>query len=94
MKPLNALRDSELSCDFNAETPGSTAHEEAVAARLYRRTSDICPATRTPFGSEYPPISPKMHELRERCVAQEKSEQFEMAPSDPKIRRLKPVRPV
>jgi hypothetical protein len=35
-----------------------------------RRASDTCPLSRIPFGSEYPPTSPKIHELRERNAAQ------------------------
>jgi hypothetical protein len=35
-----------------------------------RRASDTCPISRVPFASEYPPISPKIHELRERKLAE------------------------
>jgi hypothetical protein len=51
----NAVMDSEIS--------GYIFHP-------VRRASDNCPLTRVPFGSEYPPTSPKIHELRERNAAQ------------------------
>ena len=34
-----------------------------------RRASDNCPMSRVPFATEYPPTSPKIHELRERNAA-------------------------
>lgn len=39
-----------------------------------RRASDTCPISRAPFASECPPTSPKIHELRERMLAELASE--------------------
>ena len=47
---------------MDSEIPGYVFHP-------VRRASDNCPLTRIPFGSEYPPTSPKIHELRERNAA-------------------------
>jgi hypothetical protein len=35
-----------------------------------RRASDTCPISRVPYASECPPTSPKIHELRERKLAE------------------------
>ncbi len=48
--------------------------EQDVLVYPHRRASDICPLTRTSFSSEYPPTSPKMHELRERFAPHEESQ--------------------
>ncbi|MBU1480884.1 MAG: hypothetical protein KKH12_04320 [Gammaproteobacteria bacterium] len=42
-----------------SELPGAVFHPA-------RRVSDNCPLSRVFPGSDYPPTSPKMHELRER----------------------------
>jgi hypothetical protein len=48
---------------MSSDIPGVVFHP-------VRRASDTCPISRVPFSSECPPTSPKIHELRERKLAQ------------------------
>jgi hypothetical protein len=53
---------------FNAKKGGimSTTSDQKNPPRTFRRTSDITPASRVVSRTQFPPTSPKMHEVRER----------------------------
>ncbi|MDO8988280.1 MAG: hypothetical protein Q7U91_01460 [Sideroxyarcus sp.] len=55
-----------------AEKNGAIASEmPGVIPHPTRRVSDNCPISRMASGSERPPTSPKIHEIRERNAAQQ-----------------------
>ncbi len=54
----------------------NSAMETALSGYAFhpvRRASDTCPISRSPYEDERPPTSPKMHELRERMLANQAS---------------------
>ena len=62
-KPANRpIADENTTTVY--EVPGFVFHP-------VRRASDNCPMSRLGFASEFPPTSPKIHELRERNEAQQ-----------------------
>ena len=47
----------------------STDIPAKIFPHSFRRTTDNTPANRAGFNTQYPPTSPKIHELRERYEA-------------------------
>ena len=67
MKPATPPNFSESAKHVFAEKSGETTSEmPGYLFHPVRRVSDNCPISRMPFSSEYPPTSPKIHEIRER----------------------------
>lgn len=71
MKPAKTPNLSESAKNVFAEKNVDAISEiSGYQFHPVRRVSDNCPISRMPFSSEYPPTSPKIHEIREREAAQ------------------------
>jgi hypothetical protein len=71
MKLPHEQLQSEPAASTYANEDGALKKEiSGYAFHPVRRASDTCPISRVPFASEYPPVSPKIHELRERMLVE------------------------
>jgi hypothetical protein len=72
MKHPNNLSFSEPAKGPIANGNTTTVYEiPGFVFHPVRRASDNCPISRMGFAAEFPPTSPKIHELRERNAAQQ-----------------------
>lgn len=70
MKPPHKLHPELPPRPLANENGATTSDIPGVVFHPVRRASDTCPISRVPYASECPPTSPKIHELRERKLAQ------------------------